>query len=159
MGFHKTASGKIIDHGGNPRYRHGEIIRPGFNRRCHLRFLRIRPCQIRQLLQIFLQKIYIFIAASDSRPRSMRQCRQFKIQIRNDLSYPLRMRRKHLLIGSRGPVKVGINHPPFLRRHGTDYNGIFRLYTTPQKCPGNSKHHGNRCIVILKTAEIGIIMG
>ena len=88
----------------------------------------------------------------------MCQCRKFKVQICNYLPYPLRMCGKYLLISSRRPVEIGIHHAPFLGCHGTDHNGIVRLKTTVPQRLCNTKHQGDRCIVILESVKIGIIV-
>ena len=65
---------------------------------------------------------------------------------------------EYLLISSCGPVKIRIHHAPFLGCHGTDHNGIVRLKTTVPQCLCNTKHQGDRCIVILESVKIGIIV-
>ena len=158
VGLHKASAGEIIYHGRYTCDRHGKIIRPGLDRRCHCRLFRISYRQIRQIRQIFLQEADIFIAAADPRSGTMCQRRKFKIQICNYLPYPLRMCGKYLLISSRRPVEIGIHHAPFLGCHGTDHNGIVRLETTVLQRLCNTKHQSDRCIVILESVKIGIVV-
>ena len=158
VGLHKASAGEIIYHGRYTCDRHGKIIRPGLDRRCHCRLFRIGHRQIRQIRQIFLQEADIFIAAADPCSGAMCQCRKFKVQICNYLPYPLRMCGKYLLISSRRPVEIGIHHAPFLGCHGTDHNGIVRLEATVPQRLCNTKHQGDRCIVILESVKIGIIV-
>ena len=89
----------------------------------------------------------------------MCQRRKFKVQICNYLPYPLRMCGKYLLVRSRRPVEIGIHNSPFFGCHGTDHNGIVRLETIVPQRLCNTKHQGDRCIVILESVKIGIIVG
>ena len=158
VGLHKASAGEIIYHGRYTCDRHGKIIRPGLDRRCHCRLFRIGHRQIRQIRQIFLQEADIFIAAADPCSGAMCQCRKFKVQICNYLPYPLRMCGKYLLISSRRPVEIGIHNSPFFGCHGTDHNGIVRLKATVPQRLCNTKHQRDRCIVILESVKIGVIV-
>ena len=158
VGLHKASAGEIIYHGRYACDRHGKIIRPGLDRRCHCRLFRIGYRQIRQIRQIFLQKADIFIAATDPRSGTMCQRRKFKVQVCDHLAHPFGMCGEYLLISSRRPVEIGIHNSPFFGCHGTDHNGIVRLETTVLQRLCNTKHQSDRCVVILKSVKIGIIV-
>ena len=89
----------------------------------------------------------------------MCQSRQLEIQVCNHPAHPFGMRCEHLLIGSRRPVKIRIGYSPLLSRHSAENNGIVGLKAACHQSPGNSQHHSHSCIIILKAAEIGIIVG
>ena len=158
MSLHKASAGEIIYHGWYTCNRHGKIIRPGLDRRCHCRLFRVGYRQIRQICQIFLQEADIFIAAADSCSGAMCQRRKLKIQVRDHLAHPFGMCSEYLLISSCGPVEIRIHHAPFLGCHGTDHNGIVRLETTVLQRLCNTKHQSDRCIVILESVKVGIIV-
>ena len=65
---------------------------------------------------------------------------------------------EYLIVGSCRPVIFGIDHAPFLSCHSTEYKGMGRFVSALYQCPGNTKHHGNSGIVILKSIKIGIVM-
>ena len=69
------------------------------------------------------------------------------------------MRGEYLLVGTGGPVEVGIHNAPFLCGHSADHDGIVGFESACQKGLRDPEHECDGSIVILKTAEVGIIVG
>ena len=103
--------------------------------------------------------MHIFIAAAHPRPRAVSQRGQLEIHVRDDLARPFRVTDEHLLPCAGGPVKAVIGYAPFLGGHAAENQRIFRLIPAQHQCPGNAQHHGNGGVVILKAAEIAVIVG
>ena len=159
VGFHKAAACKIIYHRRDACNGNGKIIRPGFDGSCYTGFIRICLCKGRKLPEEFIQIAGVFVAAADSCAGSVGQSRKLKVQISNDLSRPFGMSGENLFIGAGGPVKAGVGNSPFLCGHGAKHKGVPGLTAAANQGSGNSKHHGNGSIVILKSAEIRVVMG
>ena len=130
MCLHEFPCAEIIDHGRNPSHRHGKIIRPGLYGTQHFHSLRIWLVRKKTGWQTgykFLQEIRIFIHAPHSILPAMGVGRQLEVQIRDNLSRPVRPGRKYLLIGACRPVVFGIHHSPLLRSHGAEHKGLSGL--------------------------------
>ena len=85
-------------------------------------------------------------------------CGKLEVQVCDNFSLPVGMYAEYLIISSGGPVIFGINNSPFLGGHRAEDKGMSWFVTAFYKCAGDAEHHGNRCIVILKSVEIGIIV-
>ena len=130
MRFHKAPACEIIDHGRNSSDGHGKIIRPSLYGAQHFHSLRIWLAGKKTGWQSgykFLQEIRVLIHAPHSILPAMGMGRQFKVQVRNHLSRPVRLGRKHLLICAGGPVVFGIHHAPLLRSHGAEHKCLSGL--------------------------------
>ena len=130
MGLHEFPCAEIIDHGRNPSDGHGKIIRPSLYGAQHFHSLRIWLAGKKTGWQSgykFLQEIRVLIHAPHSILPAMGMGRQFKVQVRNHLSRPVRPGRKHLLICAGGPVVFGIHHAPLLRSHGAEHKCLSGL--------------------------------
>ena len=159
VGLHKAAAGEIVDHGGNTGDGNGKIVRPCFDGGGDPGLFRVALGQLREIFQKFFQEIHIFVGAADPRPGTVGEGRQLKVQVGNDLPPPLGMHGEHLLVSPGRPIELGIRHAPFLRRHGAEKNGVFRLPAGLHQRLAHAQHHGNGGVVVLKPVKIGVVVG
>ena len=122
MCLHKRTGTEIIHRWRDSRNRHREIIRPCLNRGKHSQPIRVGILWHSNFICKFFQKICIFISTADGIPTAVSMCRQFKVQICQHLSLPLRMDAEHLIPSSRRPVILWIAHTPFFCCQRTDHN-------------------------------------
>ena len=139
--------------------RHGEIIGPSLNRRQDCDPVRISFLRNRQAVCELPDKVCIFIGAADSILCVVCMSRKLEIQVCDHFSLPVRMYTEYLIIRTCGPVIFGINDAPFFGCHGAEYQSVGRFITAFYQCTGDAEHHGDRCIIVLKSIEIGIIVG
>ena len=157
--LHEWTGTEIIDCGRDTCDRHREIVGPCLDRSEDSNSVWICFFRDRQAVCKLSDEICIFVGTADGILCIVCMCRKLEVQVCDHFSLPVRMYTEYLIIGSGGPVIFRINDSPFFGCHCTEDDGVGRFITASYQCAGDAEHHGDRCIVVLKSVEIGIIVG